>query len=213
MVALTEQNEVPGIYAVSIDTGEIAPVFRDPEMMGHVTSAPTNGRIAFLKGLQAPQIFTIEQDGTDLTQVTFDDGASPFYPDFSPDGSEIVYARRPRDGRGSIVVTSLTSGETREIVGGVNANLAQPGWSPDGRHVVYSSGLQLRVVSATGDPESQRLQIDLGGFRTRGQGGRSVVLMPKWSPDGSSIAFMAGTMVDQFWIMENFLPSEERTSR
>ena len=55
------------------------------------------------------------------------------------------------------------------------------------------------MPTAGGDPFQIPLPKEIGG-----------IYWPKWSPDGKFISFNAEGLEsdDQYWIMENFLPTE-----
>lgn len=155
--------------------------------------SPDGTRIAFAGGPAAPywpylpgDIYIINVDGSRLTQVTFDDPGQYWldsHPNWSPDGSEIVFcsnrggdyaiwAIRP-DGTGLRYITPLTPG-----LWSGEANC-----SPDGQWISFesttsgdwSTPLELWAV----DPNGGNLRrLTLGG----GYDGT-------WSPDSSHIAF------------------------
>ena len=145
-------------------------------------------RIAFCHGVQAQtgiiDVWTMKANGTDKFQVTNLGGRS-FFPDFSPDGSRIVFNSRPAgatnfdlfainpDGTGLV---QLTAGPANEV---------NPAWSPDGEHIVFTSDLtgigQVWVMDANGANATQ-LTFD-GQWKDQ---------VPDWSPDGTRIAYAAG---------------------
>src|SRR5881409_2904390 len=90
-------------------------------------------RIAYCSGQGGGpvQVWTMKQNGTDKQQVTHMSGAAIF-PDYSPDGSKLVFTAKPADsptrdiyviGRDGTGLTRLTSGE---------GNNVYPAFSPDG---------------------------------------------------------------------------------
>jgi TolB protein len=99
-------------------------------------------RIAFCHGVQAQtgiiDVWTMKANGTDKVQVT-DLGGRSFFPDFSPDGSRIVFNSRPagatrlrsvRHQPGRHRARQLTTGAANEL---------NPAWSPDGTRIVFTS--------------------------------------------------------------------------
>jgi TolB protein len=99
-------------------------------------------RLAWCHGVQAQtgiiDVWTMNANGTDKFQVTNLGGRS-FFPDFSPDGTKIVFNSRPAgatnfdlfavnpDGTGLV---QLTTGPANEV---------NPAWSPDGNRIVFTS--------------------------------------------------------------------------
>ena len=91
--------------------------------------------------------------------------------DVSPDGQTIVF-----DMLGDIYVMPVTGGEARAIASGVAWDM-QPKWSPDGRHIAFTSdragGDNIWIMEADG---SNPTQVSKESFR--------LVNQPEWSPDG-----------------------------
>lgn len=116
--------------------------------------SPDGQRIAFHSDVIGDwSLFTIRPDGTDLTQITFDNGEEIFW-DWSWDGSRIAFSKTINldinntwfvhmmnpDGSN---ITPLTDFEMGSM-GASPANVAQiqemhPSWSPDGTRIVFSS--------------------------------------------------------------------------
>jgi hypothetical protein len=108
-----------------------------------------------------------------VPQVT--SGPSSFT--WSPDGKEVIYSMQGslwRQGVDSITPTRLTNGTTYDF---------QPDWSLDGKSIVYSAY----------DGRSYALRLlDLGSGATRTLVDNGAVnVEPKWSPDGSRVAFVS----------------------
>jgi Tol biopolymer transport system component len=121
------------------------------------------------------QIFVVNLDGSNLTQLT-DSPGEEWDPAWSPDGTRIAFSSF-RDGSIEIYVMNADgSGQTRLTTdGGVT-----PDWSPDGTQLVYLHGeedhSELRILQADGT-----IRTVVGTDNTADQ--------PSWSPDGTRIAF------------------------
>jgi Tol biopolymer transport system component len=126
----------------------------------------------------------MNQDGSDKQQIT-NMGVVAIFPDFSPDGSKIVFcAGATVFGRDIYVVNSDGSDLTR-LTSGVGNNV-YPAFSPNGRKIVFTSNRtgisQVWVMNADGSDQTQ-LTFDP---QPKDQ-------VPDWSPSGGKIAYLADT--------------------
>jgi Tol biopolymer transport system component len=126
-------------------------------------------------------IWVSDPAGQNARQVTTP-GSSlyPAEPRFSPDGGELAFVTRDRGPRGELNVVDLGSGEARRLT--QDDALAQsPAWSPDGRHLYFSSSrggaMNIWKIGARGG-EAEPI--------TAGQGDD---VQPDVSADGSRIVF------------------------
>ncbi len=95
--------------------------------------------------------------------------------DVSPDGSEVAF-----DLLGDIYVLPIGGGEARAIDSGLAWSM-QPRYSPDGRHIAYTSDAggadNIWIMNADGSGQRQLTKED---FR--------LLNNPAWSPDGNYVA-------------------------
>ena len=134
--------------------------------------SPDGLRIAFLRGAYGSFVlYTIRPDGSGLHQVgqTQADPYSP--PAWSPDSSRLVFGGRqfvtytkvgPEYRYDVYAVSADGAGERRLTESRWDDAGSSPGWSPDGRRIVYTSGRsrtlggrQLFVMNADGSCETQ----------------------------------------------------------
>jgi serine/threonine protein kinase len=103
------------------------------------------GRIAFISDRQASvlQIFTMNPDGTDQRQLTFDPGDKS-YPEWSPDGTRLLYSAPGGAGGDASelgldiwMVNADGTGITHVVTG--PGNDYAPAWSPDGSRIAFTS--------------------------------------------------------------------------
>jgi Tol biopolymer transport system component len=137
-------------------------------------------------------IWLMNQDGTGQRQLT----AFGAFPDFSPDGSKIVFGGAP-SGSTNVDVWAI-DGEGGDLTRLTDAPGIDrfPVWSPDGTKIVFQS-------SRTGIAQVWMMDPD-GGDQTQ------LTLdpvpkdqLPDWSPDGSRIAFVEQThpVGGDIWVM------------
>jgi Tol biopolymer transport system component len=151
--------------------------------------SPDGSRIAFVtKRSGTWHVYVMNADGTGLNELTgiYDlvpRGGFKGYPDWSPDGTELVFSAEFEPGQADIVVHNVVTGTTRNLTKSASVDL-RPRWSPDGSRVVFTS---------TG----QGGGLDLYAIRADGTGLTQLTARPGWesepvySPDGSQIAFVS----------------------
>ena len=100
-----------------------------------------NGKIAFQANYTGSvQIYTVNPDGTDLFQVTNLPATSngfALWPDFSPDGKQIVF---PHDMTGALELYVVNpDGTNLTQITHDSRDHIEPRWSPDGTHIVFGT--------------------------------------------------------------------------
>ncbi len=135
-----------------------------------------NADSGFLRGLQ---LYSINIDGTGLTQITHgtDNHGKPAW---SPDGTQIAFQFTTDPFVGDYELHLINADGSGEVNIASEFDYSQDIlWSPDGKQLLTASGnpIQLYVLNADG---SQRKQLT----HTTGHN-----LQPSWSPDGKRIVF------------------------
>lgn len=166
------------------------------------SDADPSGRIVFQRfdpDMGKFRIYTIRPHGTGLRAITEPpaNADQDDWPDWSPDGSRIVF-RRDVDERSELIVVNADGSRPRNLT---RSNCAgeclgddEPAWSPDGRRIAF--GRALGPIPPDGPPAV------VGIFVMNADGSKVRQLTqlvpnsgtedhtPSWSPDGGRIAFM-----------------------
>ncbi|MGI8788302.1 MAG: carboxypeptidase regulatory-like domain-containing protein [Pyrinomonadaceae bacterium] len=140
---------------------------------GTAISPVQNGKIAFVN---LAYIFSMDADGGNRTQLS--DGG---FPAWSPDGSKIVFNRKPDFENDDEIFTMNADGSNRTQITFNNFTDFQPRWSPDGRRIVFvryvNYNNEIFTMKADGTDERQLTDNEFTDN------------FPSYSPDGSQIAF------------------------
>jgi Tol biopolymer transport system component len=149
-------------------------------------------RIAFVSTRDGSkhQIYVINADGSNLKRITMDPATGYYNPQFSPDGKLIVYYSEKGDGMDQIWIMNADGSNQKLLTGGIGHNIF-PGWSADGKRIIFSSskrdkndagsyveGSYLYVMNSDGSGLSK-----LGNINS---------FFARFSPDGKKIAYVTG---------------------
>ncbi|MEO8088934.1 MAG: LpqB family beta-propeller domain-containing protein [Gemmatimonadales bacterium] len=144
------------------------------------TSGAAASRMLFVS---RGRVYRADSDGHDMTPVT-PAGQTSLSPAWSPDGQRIAYTLLG-EGRGGIVVQTLSSEATFVVPGSQTALNITPAFSPDGRTLAFAHsderGTDIYTANVTERCCAQRLTV--GRFADN--------LSPTFSPDGRRIAFIS----------------------
>ncbi len=158
-VAFTSNRDGnPEIYVMNRDGSEVRRLTDHPSIDSTPTWSPTGSQIAFTSdrtGLGSPQIYVIGVDGTGIRRISFESYADR--PTWSPPPyNEIAFSSRTGPGH-DIKILNIASGETRQITFGEGTN-ESPAWSPNGRHLAFSSTRAGRVQVFTVDRDGRNVR-------------------------------------------------------
>jgi Tol biopolymer transport system component len=146
--------------------------------------SPNGKRIAFASSRDGDdEVFIMNADGSEVTQVTYNEFVRDFPTDWSPDGKRILF-QSDRDGNTEFYVMNVNgTGVTRLTDNPASDEGDRAGWSPNGKRIVFSSrrdgdDLDLFVMNADGSGVTQLTRNDFIEDDD-----------PVWSPNGKHIAF------------------------
>jgi len=139
-------------------------------------------------------IYVMEIDGGNVVNLT-DTEAYDDYPDWSPDGSKIVFISQRDTGNlgiSKIYTVNPDGSGIKQLTTGITDD-SLPQWSPDGKEILFQSNLQnmnywsLYIMNADGS-----------NIRTVYAPANSNASIPRWSPDGSRIIFNSDMNGNEF---------------
>jgi len=153
----------------------------DPAADGGIAWSPDGSRVAFFRqtGPLTADVFVSDADGSHLRNLTHGRAQFSWAPDWSPDGTQIVYVASDPDVER--LVTVRPDGSGAEVVPNTAVDptnqLRDPQWSPDGNVLGFTLTDGIHVIGSGGSG-SRLLLADAAGF--------------DWSPDGTKIVFTRG---------------------
>jgi Tol biopolymer transport system component len=150
--------------------------------------SPDGDQIAFRSERDGGGIFLMEATGESVTRLT-DFG---FYPAWSPDANEIVFATQSTSlglGRGAashLWTVNVATGEKRLIT---EHDAVHPAWSPDGKRIAYWS-IEDTEGRQTGQRDIWTILVERGEV-VPVTNDAHVDWDPVWSPDGAHLYFVS----------------------
>jgi Tol biopolymer transport system component len=171
---------------------------------GTANAKPRNGLIAFMRPGTVGEydIWVVRPDGTGLRRVTESPAnRSDYFPDWSPDGSTLLFERRKLDpaaagGDEALYAVSADGRGFRQITHcrGECWSDGEAAWSPDGDRIAFMratgprsapgpSLVTIYIANADGSHVTQLTRAPRG-YEDH---------YPTWSPDGRTIVFQRDT--------------------
>jgi dipeptidyl aminopeptidase/acylaminoacyl peptidase len=202
-IAQPREYEVPGrpwlaldaapdgsfdLYVYKGDAEHVVPLGETPWIEEDAIISPDQRHIAYASnryGTYDLFVADLRADGTGIrTRRLTDTGGDEREPEWSPDGTRIVFLRTTEDG--SALESIRASGGPATVIP-APAQAANPAWSPDGRRLTYAAphsenSVDYDIWVADADGSHPRDTIEVGPDDWA----------PEWSPDGSQIVFNSG---------------------
>jgi len=168
-----------------------------PTVPALATYPGTNGKIAFAAPGDSdnPQIFTVNPDGSGETQLTSDADGHATNPDWSPDGSTIVF-QGDQTGEWQLYVMNADGSGRHQLTFEPGFDHLAPRFAPDGAKITFAGCPQqmtcaIYVMNANGTNETQLTSLTWNAGN------------PEFSPDGTKIAFDSNQdgYLSAIWLM------------
>jgi Tol biopolymer transport system component len=147
------------------------------------TICAKNGKIAYVGG-SGVEIWTMNPDGTNRTQLTTNGAGFTDAPNYSPDGSAVVY-QTSRDGNYEIYRINADGSNQIRLTNNAAADTT-PYYSPDGASIVF-------VSDRDGNEEIYKMNAD-GSNPVRLTNDAARDASPAFSPNGQKIIFVTARL-------------------
>lgn len=149
IVYASEAGSARQIYTMNIDGSSKVQV-TSADRNYEPRFSPDGTKIIFRKGgggVYGGQgdLYTVNSNGTGLTQITNTAGQTEWEPSFSPDGTKIIYSVDDD------IYTADADGSNEQIVASYSSGSVQsPRYSPDGTAILYNRSYQLYLMNSDG---------------------------------------------------------------
>lgn len=208
-LANAQTDEGFGIHRVNIQTGDFSPVVQTRIGWPAAWSRDAKAIYYFRESSVPKAMQLVVRDLETGEEKELHRLATPSYYSggvaLSRDGRQLAFVMTDVENQ-SIVLKAMPAagGEARELLRVKQSEGGSAGgivWSPDGLHVLFIRDNNLWRVSAKGG-EPQKLGPMIEGMRDL-----------HFHPNGRRMAFVAGQDKSEVWVMENFLPKDEKPQK
>jgi len=129
------------------------------------------------------EVFVMDIDGGNVTQITSTPNGDVYVPTWSPDGGSIVYDFTPEEQNGDIYVVDADGSNSKRLTHDL-ANDTSPVYSPDGSKIAFAS-------DRNGNSDVYVMNANGSGLINLTQNASAHAFEPDWSLDGSQIVFVS----------------------
>lgn len=177
------QNGIHQIYGINADGSGNRKIIEAGIGLNHYDWSPDGQKLAavgYVDHQTTWSIYVVNSDGTNLIRLTSTVGVWDNDPAWSPDGSQIVFARvfLSENNRSELWIMDSDGSNQHSI--GVEGFAAK--WSPDGTNLVYQSKFVTSSDIYTCNPDGSNVQqLTSTAFSE---------ITPVYSPDGTQIAYV-----------------------
>ena len=136
-----------------------------------------------------PDIYVMEDDGTNRRRLTKNTETQDSYPRWSPDGKKITFIRKMNKKKsqtsGELFIMNA-NGKNLQRLTDDNVSDNYPSWSPDGTKIAFRSHRSGRSEVHVIDLATRNVTQLTGLIDDEGEFGSTA---PDWSPDGTQIVY------------------------
>jgi Tol biopolymer transport system component len=179
------------IYVMNADGTGVTRLTDHPARDSWPVWSPDGSRISFVSNREGnDDIFVMNADGSGQVNLSQRPATEESSHDWSPDGTRIVFTAYDDENRWQIFTMKVDGTQQAQLF--VDPDGAgEPDWSPDGSRLVLSiNRAPQQPVSPFYQSEVVVMNAD-GSDWTRLTWDDANDLLPRWSPDGTRIAFVS----------------------
>ena len=194
-----QSGDLPDLYIVDRKTGIERRVTDTPGMFEIEPQwTPDGSRVAFMGGPSMKELamYTINPDGSDYRLYYDGDGFGP--PNWSPDGTQMVFWLKHESGGSDLLIQNFESGAQTLLEIEMGGDNSSPTWSSDGKQIAFSHrdiNNEGKTDDITRDADGIYL-INLQSHAVSKLSDKPAIAYSlEWAPDGGHIYYM-GPAVD-----------------